>query len=134
MIRLHYYTFNRLIVKDKQNHIAAKKYLLFSVKPRYTLYKAVLRSSDESNLILNGTNNMSNKPTLLNDDDMQRFISDGYLTIQADFPGAFHRKIYDQARCCAKRDSEWSLRNSFPHREMTDLEERKTGAYVLESL
>ena len=97
MIRLHYYTFNRLIVKDKQNHIAAKKYLLFSVKPRYTLYKAVLRSSDESNLILNGTNNMSNKPTLLNDDDMQRFISDGYLTIQADFPGAFHRKIYDQA-------------------------------------
>ncbi len=97
MIRLHYYTFNRLIVKDKQNHIAAKKNHLFSVKPRYTLYKAVLRSSDESNLILNGTNNMSNKPNLLNDDDMQRFISDGYLTIQADFPGAFHRKIYDQA-------------------------------------
>ena len=39
------------------------------------------------------------KPRLLTDEQVQRFIADGYLTVQADYPASFHEGI------CRKLDS-----------------------------
>ncbi|MEZ4860388.1 MAG: HEAT repeat domain-containing protein [Caldilineaceae bacterium] len=33
---------------------------------------------------------------LLNDEQMQRFIRDGYITVQADFPDGFHQALYER--------------------------------------
>lgn len=40
---------------------------------------------------------MPDKPDLLSDDDMQRFIREGYISVQADLPESLHQKIYDDA-------------------------------------
>lgn len=39
---------------------------------------------------------MTDAPILLDDAAMRRFIIDGYLVLQPDFPGAFHERIYEQ--------------------------------------
>jgi len=39
---------------------------------------------------------MSNAAVLLDDQTMQRFIRDGYITFKPDFPDGFHQRIYDR--------------------------------------
>jgi len=39
---------------------------------------------------------MIDKEFLLDDAQMQQFIVDGYITVQADYPPAFHEKTYQQ--------------------------------------
>ena len=39
---------------------------------------------------------MDNQKNLLNDEEMRRFIIDGYIKIQADFPANFHQTIFQQ--------------------------------------
>lgn len=39
---------------------------------------------------------MANQKNLLNDEEMRRFIIDGYIKIQTDFPANFHQTIFQQ--------------------------------------
>ena len=39
---------------------------------------------------------MENQESLLNDEEMRRFIIDGYIKIQTDFPANFHETIFQQ--------------------------------------
>ena len=39
---------------------------------------------------------MANQKNLLNDEEMRRFIIDGYIKIQTDFPANFHQSIFQQ--------------------------------------
>ena len=39
---------------------------------------------------------MENQEYLLNDEEMRRFITDGYIKIQTDFPANFHETIFQQ--------------------------------------
>ena len=39
---------------------------------------------------------MTASPLLLDDDAMRRFIIDGYLVLQPDFPAEYHERIYQQ--------------------------------------
>ena len=39
---------------------------------------------------------MDNQEYLLNDEEMRRFIIDGYIKIQTDFPANFHQTIFQQ--------------------------------------
>ena len=39
---------------------------------------------------------MENQEYLLNDEEMRRFIIDGYIKVQPDFPASFHETIFQQ--------------------------------------
>ena len=39
---------------------------------------------------------MTDNAFLLDDAQMQQFITDGYITVQADYPPEFHQDIYQQ--------------------------------------
>ena len=39
---------------------------------------------------------MTDNTFLLNDPQIQQFITDGYITVRADYPPEFHQDIYQQ--------------------------------------
>ena len=50
---------------------------------------------------------MDNQEYLLNDEEMRRFIIDGYIKIQTDFPANFHQTIFQQVEDMFESQGNW---------------------------